>query len=100
MAVWTLGINLNTAPLDVRGKFAFAMDQIAPHLHGLRQSLQHTPEAAIVSTCNRTEIYCAGDKPDPESTLRWLANFANIPPDALRNHIYSLQDGQAARHAL
>lgn len=103
MAVWTLGINHTTAPLDVRGRFAFAMDKIAPHLDALRgtleSSLHHTPEAAIVSTCNRTEIYCAGDKPDPESTLRWLADFAHIPPDSLRNHTYSLQDGQAARHA-
>jgi glutamyl-tRNA reductase len=40
MAVWALGINHTTAPLDLRGRFAFAMDQIAPHLQGLRQSLQ------------------------------------------------------------
>jgi glutamyl-tRNA reductase len=59
MAVWALGINHTTAPLDVRGRFAFAMDQIAPTCTGLRQSLHRMPEAAIVSTCNRTEIYCA-----------------------------------------
>ena len=103
MAVWTLGINHTTAPLDVRGRFAFAMDKIAPHLDGLQsalhKTLHRTPEAAIVSTCNRTEIYCAGEQSDLESTLRWLANFANITPDALRHHTYSLQDGQAARHA-
>ena len=39
MAVWALGINHTTAPLDLRGRFAFALDQIAPTLHGLRQSL-------------------------------------------------------------
>ena len=39
MAVWALGINHNTAPLDLRGRFAFAIDQIAPTLHGLRQAL-------------------------------------------------------------
>ena len=60
MAVWTLGLNHTTAPLDLRGRFAFAVDKLVPTLHGLRQDLaSHTaqpPEAAILSTCNRTEI--------------------------------------------
>ena len=99
MAVWTLGINHTTAPLDMRGRFAFAMDQIAPRLHGLRQTLQRMPEAAIVSTCNRTEIYCAGEQSELEPTLGWLAQSAGISADALRSYTYSLQDGQAARHA-
>ena len=65
MAVWALGINHTTAPLDLRGRFAFALDQVGPTLQQLRQSLgghagSH-PEAAILSTCNRTEIYCAGE---------------------------------------
>jgi glutamyl-tRNA reductase len=99
MAVWALGINHHTAPLDMRGRFAFAMDQIAPHLHGLRSSLHRMPEAAIVSTCNRTEIYCAGEHPELEPTLDWLAQSAGITPGALRSHTYSLENGQAARHA-
>ena len=62
MAVWALGINHHTAPLDMRGRFAFALDQIVPTLQGLRESLtgpgrQHSAvETAILSTCNRTEI--------------------------------------------
>ena len=99
MAVWTLGINHTTAPLDMRGRFAFAMDQIAPQLHGLRQTLNRMPEAAIVSTCNRTEIYCAGEQSELEPTLGWLAQSAGISPDVLRTHTYSLQDDLAARHA-
>ena len=99
MAVWTLGINHTTAPLDLRGRFTFAVDQMAPHLQALRQSLQRMPEAAIVSTCNRTEIYCAGEQSELEPTLGWLANSAGISADSLRSHTYSLQDGHAARHA-
>ena len=99
MAVWTLGINHTTAPLDMRGRFAFAMDQIAPQLHGLRQTLNRMPEAAIVSTCNRTEIYCAGEQSELEPTLGWLAQSAGISPDVLRTHTYSLQDDLAARRA-
>ena len=60
MAVWALGINHTTAPLDMRGRFAFALDQIEPTLHKLRGSLHRHPEAAIISTCNRTEVYGAG----------------------------------------
>ena len=99
MAVWALGINHNTAPLDMRGRFAFAMDQIAPHLQGLRQSMERVPEAAIVSTCNRTEIYCAGDASELERTLAWLAQSGGVTTAELRSHIYQMEDGQAARHA-
>ena len=99
MTVWALGINHTTAPLDLRGRFAFAMDQLEPHLRALRQTLGQTPEAAIISTCNRTEIYCAAVLAQPEPTLHWLAQCGGISADALRSHTYSLQDDQAARHA-
>jgi len=99
MAVWTLGINHTSAPVDLRGRFAFALDQIAPTLMSLRESLSRPPEAAILSTCNRTEIYCAGTQHDIEPTLEWLAHSGGVPSGVLRAHAYSLQDGQAARHA-
>jgi glutamyl-tRNA reductase len=99
MAVWALGINHNTAPLDLRGRFAFAIDKIEPHLSGLRQSMPSGPEAAIVSTCNRTEIYCAGDQTHLEHTLDWLAQSGGVSTHALRSHTYSLNDQEAARHA-
>ncbi len=54
MAVWALGLNHNTAPLDLRGRFAFALDAIAPALKGLREQHLRHPDAAILSTCNRT----------------------------------------------
>lgn len=99
MAVWALGINHTTAPLDMRGRFAFAMDQIAPQLHGLRQSMARPPEAAIVSTCNRTEIYCAGDETALDHTLAWLAQSGGVSANELRSHTYRLEDQEAARHA-
>jgi glutamyl-tRNA reductase len=99
MAVWALGINHTTAPLDMRGRFAFAVDQIPPTLASLRDSLAHKPEAAILSTCNRTEIYCAGTQHDIEPTIEWLAHSGGVSPGLLRDHSYTLQDGQAARHA-
>jgi glutamyl-tRNA reductase len=99
MAVWALGINHTTAPLDLRGRFAFALDQIGPTLQSLRGALARPPEAAILSTCNRTEIYCAGSQAEVEPTIDWLAQSGGVAPGLLRAHAYALQDGQAARHA-
>ena len=99
MAVWALGINHTTAPLDLRGRFAFAVDQIEPTLHALRNALTRRPEAALISTCNRTEIYCAGEQIQLQHTLDWLAHSGGVSPDLLRAHSYLLEDGSAARHA-
>ena len=99
MPVWALGLNHTTAPLDLRGRFAFAIEQIEPTLLALRRALVRTPEAALISTCNRTEIYCAGEQAELEGTLAWLAESGGVAPTALRSHTYALQDGLAARHA-
>lgn len=104
MAVWALGINHNTAPLDLRGRFAFAIDQIAPTLHGLRSALSSATrhpevETAILSTCNRTEIYCAAGAPALDHTLGWLAQSGGVSADVLRSHSYLLEDVSVARHA-
>jgi len=99
MAVWALGLNHNTAPLDLRGKFAFALEQLAPTLSALRLSHSQDSEVAILSTCNRTEIYGAGDATQLQQTLAWLAQSGGVSPDALQGHTYALQDDQAARHA-
>ena len=99
MSVWALGLNHHTAPLDLRGRFAFALDQIAPTLHGLRASLERQSEATLLSTCNRTEIYCTGDSDALNHTLEWLAHNGGVSPALLRSHAYTLQGDQAARHA-
>ncbi len=99
MSVWALGLNHHTAPLDLRGRFAFTIDQIAPTLTGLRESLARRPEATLLSTCNRTEIYCAGERPDLDHALEWLAHSGGVSPELLRAHAYTLHGDQAARHA-
>ncbi|OOG41175.1 glutamyl-tRNA reductase [Polaromonas sp. A23] len=99
MSVWALGINHTTAPLDLRGRFAFALDQIEPTLKGLRSSLARQPEATLLSTCNRTEIYCAGDRSDLGHTIEWLAQHGGVSPALLRSHAYTLENDHAARHA-
>ncbi|MYZ53455.1 glutamyl-tRNA reductase [Malikia spinosa] len=99
MAVWALGINHHTAPLDLRGRFAFALDQLPETLQRFRASLARQPEAALLSTCNRTEIYCAADELELESTVQWLANTGGVSPQELLDHAYVLKGGEAARHA-
>ena len=102
MSVWALGLNHNTAPLDLRGRFAFSLDQMTPTLMRLRDShagLANAPEATILSTCNRTEIYGASDAPALEHTLAWLASSGGVTSDTLRTHTYTLEGDQAARHA-
>jgi glutamyl-tRNA reductase len=99
MSVWALGINHQTAPLDLRGRFAFALDQIKPTLTGYRQSLPRQPEATLLSTCNRTELYAAGDQAAVEPTLDWLAQTGGVSTHVLRDHAYILRENDAARHA-
>ena len=99
MAVWALGLNHHTAPLDVRGRFAFTLDQIPPALRRLRAALTRQPEAALLSTCNRTELYCASDEPLIEPSARWLADTAGVAPEVLLRHAYVLREDEAARHA-
>ena len=102
MSVWALGLNHNTAPLDLRGRFAYAVDQIEPTLRSLRNSLVRVPEATLLSTCNRTELYCAGGAggvSDMDQTLAWLARSGGVPPELLRSHAYTLRGDEAARHA-
>ena len=58
-----VGLNHHNAPLDLRGRFAFNLEQLTAPLHGLRERLSGKhghPEVVLLSTCNRFELYCAG----------------------------------------
>jgi glutamyl-tRNA reductase len=99
MAVWTLGLNHRTAPIDLRERFAFASEQLENSLIGLRKSFDSHKEVAILSTCNRTEIYCAGDAVQLPQTLSWLAEKGQTQVEVLQSHIYRLEGDASARHA-
>jgi glutamyl-tRNA reductase len=99
MSVFALGLNHNTAPLDLRGRFAFTLEQLAPSLTGLRHQLAGAPEAAILSTCNRTEVYVAAPPAQVQPAIAWLADVGGVGAGALREHAYVMQGSAAARHA-
>ena len=99
MSVFALGLNHTTAPLDLRGRFAFAPEQLASTLHGFKERLKRANEVAIVSTCNRTEVYVGADRALVEPTVDWLAGVGGVAAQTLRNHAYVLEGSSAARHA-
>ncbi|BAL97579.1 MAG: glutamyl-tRNA reductase [Rubrivivax sp.] len=104
MSVFTLGLNHNTAPLDLRGRLAFAPEQMPSALRALRERLHlATPEAALVSTCNRTELYVAADPKTVHElvvpTMDWLAEQGGVSGGHLQSHTYVREDRDAARHA-
>jgi glutamyl-tRNA reductase len=99
MSVFALGLNHTTAPVDLRGRFAFTPDQLAPTLQAFRGRLQRPSEVAIVSTCNRTEVYVGDDPAQVLPAIDWLAGIGRVPSHTLREHSYVLEGGSAARHA-
>jgi len=103
MTVLAFGLNHTTAPLDLRGRFAFSPEQMVPALRAFRERADRSPEVAIVSTCNRTELYVAGQAHSSgtilEPAVDWLAEVGGVTTQTLREHAYVLHDGAAARHA-
>jgi glutamyl-tRNA reductase len=99
MAVWALGLNHTTAPLDLRGRFAFTVEQMGSTIATLRHTFSADSEVAILSTCNRTEIYCAGGEAQMQQTMAWLAQSGGVSAEDLKGHTYALLEADAARHA-
>ena len=96
MALYTLGLNHTTAPLDVRERVTFAEDALPAALRELT-SRRMVREAAILSTCNRTEVYFHDG--DPEPVARWLESAHRLPPAALRPYVYTLDGDRVVTHA-
>jgi glutamyl-tRNA reductase len=108
MSVLALGLNHGSAPIDLRGRFAIPLEALGRSVQALRAHLAPAePEVAILSTCNRTELY-VGLAPSAcprhamelvEPAMDWLASHGGTTADDLRGHSYFLQGPDAARHA-
>lgn len=92
-----LGINHNTAPLEVREKVAFSPEQIPAALAAAREATG-AEGVAILSTCNRTELYLDSEQAD--GLMQWLANWHQVPLDQIRESAYQLVDQEAANHVM
>src|SRR3982750_4626431 len=99
MSLYALGLNHQPAPLAVRERVVFHVERLAEALGELKQKLAR--EAAIFSTCNRTELDVGGGgaADEPAAIAQWLARYHRLEPDGLRPYLYTLPHEQAVRHA-
>ena len=97
MALLSLGINHQTAPVDIREKVAFAPEQMSRALREL-QGMPAINESVIVSTCNRTEIYCDTSSVDNGAIAHWLSAYHGISVESLAPYIYRFTDQEVVRH--
>ncbi len=107
MQLLAVGLNHTTAPVSLREKLAFAPDQVGQAVVAARawfgnatqEAVQHD-EAAILSTCNRTELYCVSHVENPvEASAHFLASYHQLNPSNLLPHLYALPQERAVRHA-
>ena len=96
MSLYTIGLNHTTAPLDVRERVVFAPDALGDALRDLTGA-RAVKEAAILSTCNRTEVYFRDG--DPARVAHWLEHAQGLAADSLRPHLYTLPHDKAVTHA-
>jgi glutamyl-tRNA reductase len=99
MPLLALGLNHKTAPVDIRERITFGPDILAGALRGLSE-LKEVEEVAILSTCNRTEIYCTIIEDGHEAVCHWLSQFHGIENDRFSPYLYSHFDKDAVRHLL
>jgi len=106
MHLLTLGLNHQTAPLALRERVAFVPDEVGHTIARLRERLGdgsrgRLTEAAIVSTCNRTELYCAVEQPQAAgpALAEFVAAEKRLDADELRRAAYLLPQADAVRHA-
>lgn len=97
MTFLAVGINYNTAPVAVRERLAFPAEILCPALQSLRDQ-QEISEAAILSTCNRTEFYYYSESDNQDNLIDWIARNKNIDPDGFTPYLYSHKDSQSIRH--
>lgn len=99
MALLALGINHKTAPVEVRERVAFAPEQLAQALHEACLKAQLS-EVAILSTCNRTELYCSTELEGTRALLEWLGHYHGLDVDELQSCSYAHWNEDAVRHMM
>ncbi|HLA02084.1 MAG TPA: glutamyl-tRNA reductase, partial [Aestuariivirga sp.] len=96
MHLFALGVNHTTAPLPIREHVAFHSESLGQALRDLTAH-SSVKEATILSTCNRTELYCRTE--EPQTALEWLAQYHHLEPQAIQPYTYSLPQQEAVKHA-
>ncbi|GGP52801.1 MULTISPECIES: glutamyl-tRNA reductase [Shewanella] len=97
MSLVAIGINHKTATVDLREKVAFSPDRIHDAMKSLA-SRTRTGEAVIVSTCNRTELYC--NNAEKQDIIEWLEEYHQLNHDDLMPCIYAYEEQVAVKHLM
>ena len=94
MKLTVIGLNHHTAPLAIREQLAFAAAALPEAVRDL--SVNAAAEAVILSTCNRTELYCVGEA---DMIINWLADYQGVNAADIRPYLYTLGCSETIRHA-
>ena len=97
MPLFTIGISHHTAPIEIREKVAIARSEYSDRARELC-ALPGVEEVVILSTCNRTEIYCLSTEAGKQGLVNWVHRANDIPSGELDNHLYHHEGEEAARH--
>ena len=96
MQLLACGVNHHTAPVAIRERVAFPPEVLPRALVDVT-GREIAREAAILSTCNRTEIYCSSA--EPERVIEWMSRFHSLEPREVKPYLYLLPGDQAVKHA-
>jgi glutamyl-tRNA reductase len=96
MQLFAVGLNHQSAPLEIREQIAFPADTLEPALRQLAAS-HAVDEVAILSTCNRTEIYCRTE--NPSAVQDWLSHYRSLERHRIGDYLYRLRQDAAVAHA-
>ena len=95
----TIGLNHKTAPIDIRERLAFGPDIIVAALRGVHEQAG-VDESVILSTCNRTEIYCAADEDSCSRVEKWFTDFHGLEARQVKPYLYRHCDTDAIHHLM
>ncbi|MDX1251325.1 MAG: glutamyl-tRNA reductase [Gammaproteobacteria bacterium] len=99
MRLLAVGINHKTAPVDIRERVAFAPHRLPEALHDL-QTRSDVAEAAILSTCNRTELVCCAKGDSDDNIVEWLGDYHHLRSEDVAPYVYLHPEQDAVRHLL
>ncbi|MEE8320313.1 MAG: glutamyl-tRNA reductase [Gammaproteobacteria bacterium] len=97
MTLLAFGINHATAPIEIRERVSFGADILSDALSELT-TMGGVDEAAILSTCNRTEVYCSLDGQENQRPINWFSNYHGMKQDQLQPFLYTHPDANAVKH--
>ncbi len=97
MAIFVIGINHKTAPIALREKVYFAVDKLSLYLQDLL-TRGYAHEAVLLSTCNRSELYCEAD--DAQAVCDWFCAQTSATRSELESALYIYRDQRAVAHMM